>query len=63
MKMCVICGDRRPDSNGDHVNEDFCESCLSKETAFLHELKRKREAKEALGTPEKETPKAKTRTT
>ena len=56
-KICVICGDRRPDSNGDYVNEDFCESCLSKETEFLHELKRKREIKEALGSPAKVPPK------
>jgi hypothetical protein len=55
MKMCVICGDRRPDSNGDYVNEDFCESCLSKETEFLHEIKRKREIREALENPAKDT--------
>jgi hypothetical protein len=57
MKMCIICGDKREDSNGNHINEDFCESCLSKETEFLHEIKRKREIKEALGSPAKVPPK------
>lgn len=54
MLMCVICGSKRDDGRGEHIFEDFCTSCLAKETEFLHEIKRKREIKEALESPAKD---------
>jgi reverse gyrase len=46
MKMCVICGDRRPDSNGDHINEDFCEKCLETDTQLLRKIQLNRKQEE-----------------
>jgi hypothetical protein len=53
MLMCVICGSKRPDSNGDYVNEDFCESCLGKELEFLNKVRNYVEMREGLFHPTK----------
>lgn len=55
MIQCVICGGKRPNSNGNYIKEDFCSECLEKETKFLEKVRSARDKKEASPDPAKDT--------